>query len=80
MGRSTTVNIAGCDEIVLASGGRSGVGGGGGVPRRNPLGDLKIPARMSQTQVGLRRDLGVVKELASNVEREFFLFILIVFK
>ena len=41
------------------------------VPRRNSLGDLKIPARISQAQVGLRRDLGMVREFASNVEREF---------
>ncbi|KAJ8083987.1 hypothetical protein PM082_002754 [Marasmius tenuissimus] len=39
------------------------------VPRRNSLGDLKIPARISQAQVGLRRDLGMVREFASNVEQ-----------
>ncbi|KAF9556529.1 hypothetical protein CPC08DRAFT_641440 [Agrocybe pediades] len=39
-------------------------------PRRNSLGDLKIPARISQAQVALRRDLGMVREFASNVERE----------
>ncbi|PFH46288.1 hypothetical protein AMATHDRAFT_51142 [Amanita thiersii Skay4041] len=38
-------------------------------PRRNSLGDLKIPARISQAQVGLRRDLGMVREFASNVEQ-----------
>ena len=41
---------------MLASGGGtggSGVTGGGGVPRRNPLGDLKIPVKISQTQVGI---------------------------
>ncbi|KAJ6462471.1 hypothetical protein C8R45DRAFT_1080599 [Mycena sanguinolenta] len=36
--------------------------------RRNSLGDLKIPARISQAQVGLRRDLGMVREFARNVE------------
>jgi hypothetical protein len=41
------------------------------VPRRNSLGDLKIPSRISQAQVGLRRDLGMVREFAANVEREF---------
>ncbi|KAL0948590.1 hypothetical protein HGRIS_011148 [Hohenbuehelia grisea] len=41
------------------------------VPRRNSLGDLKIPARISQAQVGLRRDLGLVREFAANVESEF---------
>ncbi|KAI0942760.1 hypothetical protein AcW1_003305 [Taiwanofungus camphoratus] len=41
----------------------------GAVPRRNSLGDLKIPARISQAQVGLRRDLGMVKEFASSVEQ-----------
>lgn len=39
------------------------------VPRRNSLGDLKIPARISQAQVGLRRDLGLVREFATSVER-----------
>jgi hypothetical protein len=39
------------------------------VPRRNSLGDLKIPARISQAQVGLRRDLVMVREFAANVER-----------
>ncbi|KIK70974.1 hypothetical protein GYMLUDRAFT_33070 [Collybiopsis luxurians FD-317 M1] len=44
------------------------------VPRRNSMGDLKlgelkIPARISQAQVGLRRDLGMVKEFAGRVEQ-----------
>ncbi|KAF5390239.1 hypothetical protein D9757_002951 [Collybiopsis confluens] len=44
------------------------------VPRRNSMGDLKlgelkIPARISQAQVGLRRDLGMVKEFARRVEQ-----------
>ncbi|KAF8490132.1 hypothetical protein F5888DRAFT_1808270 [Russula emetica] len=38
------------------------------VPRRNSLGDLKIPARISQAQVGLKRDLGMVREFAAEVE------------
>ena len=41
-------------------------------PRRNSLGDLKIPARISQAQVGIRRDLGMVKEFAQSVERAYF--------
>lgn len=41
------------------------------VPRRNSLGDLKIPARISQAQVSLRRDLGMVREFAGSVERMF---------
>ena len=59
--------------------GGSGSGGGGGangiesgsgsVPRRNSLGDLKISARISQAQVGLRKDLGMVSEVAMNIER-----------
>jgi hypothetical protein len=66
LGRSTAVNVA------AAAGNEStGSGGAGGLPRRNSLGDLKIPARISQAQVGLRRDLGMVREFASNVEREF---------
>ena len=51
--------------------GGSGVAGGGGVP---------IPARISQTQVGLRRNLEMVRESTSNVERQFFLLVLAVFK
>lgn len=43
--------------------------GAGSVPRRNSLGDLKIPARISQAQVGLRRDLGMVREFAANIEQ-----------
>ncbi|KAI0089702.1 hypothetical protein BDY19DRAFT_992677 [Irpex rosettiformis] len=39
------------------------------VPRRNSLGDLKIPARISQAQIGLRRDLGLVREFAASVEQ-----------
>jgi hypothetical protein len=37
-----------------------------GLPGRNSLGDLKIPARISQAQVGLRRDLGMVRECSST--------------
>ena len=69
LGRSTAVNVG--DEVTgmsLASG-----SGSGGLPRRNSLGDLKIPARISQAQVGLRRDLGMVREFATSVEREFLL-------
>lgn len=43
------------------------------VPRRSSLGDLKIPVRISQAQVGLRRDLGMVRDFATSVEREFFM-------
>ncbi|KAI0247749.1 hypothetical protein BJV78DRAFT_896701 [Lactifluus subvellereus] len=39
------------------------------VPRRNSLGDLKIPSRISQAQVGLKRDLGMVREFAAEVEK-----------
>lgn len=41
------------------------------VPRRNSLGDLKIPVRISQAQVGLKRDLGMVREFVAEVESEF---------
>jgi hypothetical protein len=41
------------------------------VPRRNSLGDLKIPARISKAQVGLKRDLGMVREFAAEVESEY---------
>ncbi|KAL0581621.1 hypothetical protein V5O48_000437 [Marasmius crinis-equi] len=60
LGRSTVVPaIVGSSAILRDS----------NVPRRNSLGDLKIPARISQAQVGLRRDLGMVREFASNVEQ-----------
>ncbi|KAH9884489.1 hypothetical protein C8Q73DRAFT_770579 [Cubamyces lactineus] len=39
------------------------------VLRRNSLGDLKIPARISQAQVSLRRDLSMVRDFASSVEQ-----------
>lgn len=35
--------------------------------RRNSLGDLKIPTRISQAQVSIRRDLGLVKEFAGRI-------------
>lgn len=40
------------------------------VLRQNSLGDSKIPACISQTQVGLRRDLSLVREFAAAVESE----------
>jgi hypothetical protein len=42
-------------------------------PRRNSLGDWKILARTSQTQVGLRRDFGWLARLAMNIESELLL-------
>ncbi|EMD36106.1 hypothetical protein CERSUDRAFT_96332 [Gelatoporia subvermispora B] len=39
------------------------------VPRRSSLGDLKIPPRISQAQMGLRRDLWMVREFAASVEQ-----------
>ncbi|KAG1743817.1 hypothetical protein EDB19DRAFT_1697079 [Suillus lakei] len=39
------------------------------VPRRNSLGDLKIPARISQAQINLKRDLGMVREFAASVDK-----------
>lgn len=44
----------------------------GKVPRRNSLSDLRIPARITQAQTGLRRDLTLVKEFAKNIERESY--------
>jgi hypothetical protein len=38
------------------------------IPRRNSLGDLKIPARISQAQISLKRDLGMVREFAASVD------------
>ncbi|KAG9312476.1 hypothetical protein JVU11DRAFT_6862 [Chiua virens] len=39
------------------------------IPRRNSLGDLKIPARISRAQIGLKRDLGMVREFATSVDK-----------
>ena len=65
LGQSTTVNAGGeTTRLTLAN----GSGGDGGLQRRNSLGDLKIPARISQAQVRFRRDLGMVREFISNVE------------
>ncbi|KAE9408086.1 hypothetical protein BT96DRAFT_21501 [Gymnopus androsaceus JB14] len=61
LGRSTIVPVMIASSSMPAS--------SSNVPRRNSLGDLKIPARISQAQVGLRRDLGMVKEFATNVEQ-----------
>ncbi|KAJ7060352.1 hypothetical protein C8F01DRAFT_1142372 [Mycena amicta] len=60
LGRSAAVNIP--------VGGNAHAAGGIDAMRRNSLGDLKIPARISQAQHGLRRDLGMVREFARNVE------------
>jgi len=43
----------------------------GVILRRNSLGDLKITAKISQAKVGLKRDLGMVREFAAEVESEF---------
>ena len=46
-----------------------GVGEGASVPRRNSLGDLKILARISQAQVGLRPNFEYgLARLAMNIE------------
>jgi hypothetical protein len=39
----------------------------------NTLSELKIPARISKAQQGLKRDLGMVREFAGCVERMSFL-------
>ncbi|KAG8947329.1 hypothetical protein FRC03_001061 [Tulasnella sp. 419] len=56
----------------------SGIGVSSGSMRRNSLGDLKIPARISKAQSGLRNNMVMVKEFAGNVERtlSFILFLL----
>ncbi|KAG8871975.1 hypothetical protein FRB98_000380 [Tulasnella sp. 332] len=36
--------------------------------QQHPLGHLKIPARISQLQVGLKRDLELVRDFANNVD------------
>ena len=74
LGRATAGGVVGVDGSsgvgVSASDAAGGnAGASASVPRRNSLGDLKIPARISQAQVGLRRDLGMVREFAMNIER-----------
>jgi hypothetical protein len=54
---------------VVVSGANGNAGGGSPVPRRNSLGDLRIPARISQAQVSLRRDIRFVREFAASIER-----------
>ncbi|KAK7038373.1 hypothetical protein R3P38DRAFT_543541 [Favolaschia claudopus] len=67
LGRSAGTNpVVGAAAAVAAS--SPLVNSATGTMRRNSLGDLKIPARISQAQVGLRRDLGMVREFARNVE------------
>ena len=72
--------VVGAEGAEVAGGvggvGCEGVGTGvvAVVPRRNSLGDLKIPARISQAQLGLRRDLGMVREFAISVGRKSFFF------
>lgn len=66
LGRATTAGSALSQDT---ESGNSGSNGGSTHPRRNSLGDLKIPTRISQAQVGLRRDLGMVREFATNIER-----------
>lgn len=39
------------------------------------IGDLKIPARISQAQVGLKRDLSMVRDFATSVERKCPIFV-----
>ncbi|VDC05287.1 unnamed protein product [Peniophora sp. CBMAI 1063] len=39
------------------------------VPRRNSLGDLKIPSRISAAQVGLKQNMTMVREFSTSVER-----------
>jgi serine/arginine repetitive matrix protein 2 len=68
-----------------ASVGRSGVVASQSAPatnvlRRNSLGDLKIPTRISQAQISLRRDLGLVREFATHVERKSCYLLQIIYK
>ncbi|KAJ7138187.1 hypothetical protein C8R44DRAFT_766994 [Mycena epipterygia] len=63
LGRSAAAN-----PVVSAAAASPAGAAAAGTMRRNSLGDLKIPARISQAQVGLRRDLGMVREFARNVE------------
>lgn len=44
------------------------------VLRRNSLSDLKIPARISRAQSGLKSNLGMVREFAGSIERAYLSF------
>jgi len=71
LGHSAVVGIGlGAKDGDSSPGDAIGGGAGGGPMRRNSLADLKIPGRISQAQVGLRYDLGMVREFATNVERK----------
>ncbi|KAF6767418.1 hypothetical protein PSEUBRA_004748 [Kalmanozyma brasiliensis GHG001] len=37
-------------------------------PRRNSLGDLKIPSRISQAQTGIRNNINLVRDFAKGIE------------
>ena len=45
--------------------------GSNGTLRRSSLGDLKIPARISMAQTGLRNNLGMLREFATKVDGKF---------
>lgn len=64
------VNSLGRTTQVAGSGSSTVAREGSPVPRRNSLGDLKIPSRISRAQDGLKKDLTRVKEFASHVERK----------
>ncbi|KAJ7465906.1 hypothetical protein FB451DRAFT_1561231 [Mycena latifolia] len=58
--QSASLGRAAAISPVVSAAAASPVGGAGaGTMHRNSFGDLKIPARISQAQVGLRRDLSM---------------------
>jgi hypothetical protein len=63
------MNLAGTNAIVIGAD-NGNTGASAAVRRRDSLGDLKIPARISQAQFSLRRDLGLVRDFAASVERK----------
>ncbi|KAF7426599.1 hypothetical protein PC9H_008968 [Pleurotus ostreatus] len=70
LGRTTGGGAGAVAEVVGAGNGTAGSNTSTMVLRQNSLGDSKIPACISQTQVGLRRDLSLVREFAAAVESE----------
>jgi hypothetical protein len=70
LGRSSAIVDYGTEAEVLDAGGSSSS------MRRNSLGDLKIPARISMAQGSLKSNLGMVREFAGTVDGEFSLSLL----
>ncbi|KAG8975423.1 hypothetical protein FRC05_005753 [Tulasnella sp. 425] len=68
-GSSPSRSPGGTSSLGRANGIALLAGGSPGSMRRNSLGDLKIPARISRNQVALKSNLTMVREFAAIVEQ-----------